>query len=166
MGKDLTTLIDESINLELNVANLYLLFHELFQEDRSFWWKLIMEEEGHAALLRSGKELFLPRNKFPHDLIDDRLRLLVDTNSRVHSLIEECEINPPSREEAFNIAFSLENSAGELHFQRFMDGEPSSKMDAIFQELNKDDKNHAERISSYMNSHGILLQSEKAKKTS
>ena len=163
MEKDLTALIKESINLELNAANLYLLFHTLFPEDAVFWWELTLEEKNHAALLRSGKELFLPRDKFPHDLVEDRLQDLIDTNSELNSLIEEYEVNPPSREEAFNIALSVENSAGELHFQRFMDKKPSSRMAEIFQELNKDDKNHAERISSYMKCNSIRLQSGRAK---
>lgn len=90
-------LIDESINLELNVASLYLLFNKLFPEDA----------------------------------------------------------------EAFNIALNIENSAGEIHFEKFMNKETELKIDHIFQQLNKDDKDHANRISSYMNRNSIPLQSEK-----
>jgi len=161
MGKDFTALIEESINLELNVADLYLLFNKLFPEDADFWWELSLEEKNHGALLRSGKEVFLPRNKFPHDLIEDRLHVLVDINSEINSLIKKYEVNPPSREKAFNVALNIENSAGELHFQRFMDKEANLKIDDIFKQLNKDDKNHAKRISSYMKRNGIRLQSEK-----
>ena len=98
MEKDFTTTIEESINLELNVADLYLLFYKLFPEDADFWWELSLEEKNHGALIRSGKELFLPIKKFPHDLIEDRLQALVDTNSKLNSLVKKYEVNPPSRE--------------------------------------------------------------------
>lgn len=159
MGKDFLTLIEESINLELNVADLYFLFHGLFKEDAKFWWELSLEENNHAALIRGVKKLFLLKNLFPYDLIEDRLQVLVDTNSKLTSLIKKFRVNPPSREEAFNIAFSIENSAGELRFQRFMDKEANSEIDDIFQKLNKYDKDHAKRISSYMKRKGIRLQS-------
>lgn len=162
MRNAFSTLIEESIKLELNVADLYLLFHKLFSEDTDFWLELSLEEKNHSALLRTGEELFLPLGKFPHRFIEDRLHALVDINSKVKSLINKYEANPPSREEAFNIALSIENSAGELHFQRFMDKKANSKIDEIFQQLNKHDKDHANRISSYMKRNGIHLQSEKA----
>ena len=163
MEEDLTTLIKESINLELNVAQLYLLFYHSYPEDSAFWWKLTVEEEHHAALLRSGKELYLPRNKFPRDLLHGLLQDLINKNRELTSLIEEYERNPPSREEAFNVALGIENSAYELHFQRFMDKKPSSRMEEIFQELNRNDKNHSEKISSYMQQKNIRLESREAK---
>ena len=163
MEKDLAALIKESIDLELNIAELYLVFHNLFPEDLAFWWNLTVEEENHAALLRSGKELFLPRNKFPRDLVHGFLQDLINKNRELNSLIEECDRNPPSREEAFNIALSIENSMSELHFQRFMDREPSSRMEEIFQKLNQDNKNHAEKISSYMKGKNIHLSHETQK---
>jgi len=36
-----------------------------------------------------------------------------------------------------------------------MDKEANSTIDIIFKELNKDDKEHAMRIRSYMEAHGI-----------
>ena len=159
MEEDLAPLIKESINLELNVAELYLVFYNLFSDDAAFWWKMTVEEENHAALLRSGKELYLPRNKFPRNLVHGLLQDLIDKNRELNALIEEYGRNPPSREEAFNIALSIENSAYELHFQKFMDKKPSSRMEEIFQQLNQDDKNHAEKIIMYMKQHNISQES-------
>jgi hypothetical protein len=161
MEEDYISLIDESIKLELNVADLYLLFFNSFPEDADFWWKLVLEERNHAALIRSGKEYFEPLNKFPYDLLANSLQKVKDTNSKLKSLIKELESVSPSRQEAFNIAFDLENSAGELHFQNFMNKEKSLKIDNIFKQLNQDDKDHALRISLYMKNHDISLQTEK-----
>jgi len=163
MEKDFIALIDESIQLELNVADLYLLFLKLFPEDSDFWWKLVLEEKNHAALIRSGKEYFEPLNKFPYDLLADSLQKVKDTNSRLKSMINKLESVSPLRQEAFNIAFEIENSAGELHFQNFMNKETNLKIDDIFKRLNKDDKDHALRISSYMEKHGIPWKTNKSR---
>ncbi|MCP4349005.1 MAG: hypothetical protein GY795_26290 [Desulfobacterales bacterium] len=160
MNKDFVTLVDESIKLELHVANLYSLFEKLFPEDAAFWWKLAFEEKNHAALIRSGKEHFEPFGKFPHDLLTPVLQELKDTNSRLETLIKKYEETSPPREEAFNVALMIENSAGELHFQEFINKEDNSAIHKIFTRLNADDKDHAKRISFYMEKHGIRLQSE------
>jgi len=47
------SLIEKAIQLELNVAELYIRFHKLFPSDASFWWKLAIEEKNHAALLKT-----------------------------------------------------------------------------------------------------------------
>ena len=158
MNNDVTSLIEESINLELNVSKIYTHFYKLFPDDAAFWWKLVVEEKNHAALIRSGKEYFEPLRKFPHDLLAPLLQILKDANSRLDSLIKKYEETPPSREEAFNIALKTEESAGELHFQKFMDKEANSTTDNIFKELNKGDKDHAKRIRCYMEEHGISIQ--------
>ena len=164
MEKDFIALIDESIKLELNVADLYMLFLKLFPADADFWWKLVLEEKNHAALIRSGKEYFEPLNKFPHDLLANSLQKVKDTNSSLKSMIKKLESVSPLRQEAFNIAFEIENSASELHFQKFMNKkEANLKIDDIFKRLNKDDKDHALRISSYMEKHGIPWKTEKSR---
>jgi ferritin len=159
MNNDITSLIEESINLELNVSKIYTHFYKLFPDDAAFWWKLVVEEKNHAALIRSGKEYFEPLRKFPHDLLAPLLQILKDANSKLDSLIKKYEETPPSREEALNIALTIEESAGELHFQKFMDKEANSATDNLFKELNKGDKDHAMRISRYMEEHGIPIQS-------
>ncbi len=160
MNNAVTSLIEESINLELNISDIYSLFHKLFPDDAEFWWMLVLEEKNHAALFRSGKESFEPVNKFPYNLLHHSLQNLNDTNSELRSVIKNFENSPPSREEAFNIALKIENSACELHFQKFMDRETNSTIDEIFKKLNNDDKDHAKRIRSYMEKHGITVQSE------
>ncbi len=48
--------LDESIQLELNLATLYTIFNDCFAEDEDFWWDLAMEERGHASLLQQEKK--------------------------------------------------------------------------------------------------------------
>lgn len=160
MNDDITALIEESINLELNVSEVYSLFHQSFPADLNFWLNLAQEEKNHATLIQSGQEHFEPKDMFPQNLLAHSLQNLKNTNSKLHSLIKNIESTPPSRQEAFNIALELENSAGELHFQKFMNEEANSAADRIFKRLNKDDKEHAMRIRFYMEKHGIPIEAQ------
>jgi hypothetical protein len=49
----------------------------------------------------------------------------------------------------------IEKSAGELHYQLAMEKSPTSSIMKIFQGLNKDCKNHTNRILAYMSDKGI-----------
>lgn len=158
MNEDLSLIIDESIQLELNVSELYRIFHAAFPEDADFWWKLCLEEENHAALIRSIKETFLPVGKFPEAIFCNSLENLKKHNTKLRSLIRKFRDNAPSREDALNIALEVEQSAGELHYQEFIEKKEKSRIEQIFEELNRDDKDHAKRIRSYMDDNGIECQ--------
>ncbi len=150
MDKKLVQIIDESIYLELNVSRLYRIFAFAFSEYYIFWWRLVMEEQNHAALLKSVKECFVPINRVPIDLLAPEAELLKDSNNKIELLIKAYELNPPSLTEAFNTAYAVEQSAGEIHYQTFMEKRPEQPVEKIFQKLNGDDKDHAQRIISFM----------------
>jgi ferritin len=160
INKDTSPLIEESINLELNISEIYLFFHQIFPKNRDLWWVLALEEKDHASIIQVGKEYFKLADIFPTELFHANLQNLKDINIELVSLIKTFKENPPSREEAFNTAFKIENLAGELEFQRFMDAEANSKVYQIFKDLNQYNKEHAMRLRSYMEKHGIPIQSE------
>ncbi len=157
MNENLHQLIEEAIQLELNVAEIYLSFHHRFPEDAGFWWKIAIEEKNHAALLRNGKQFFLDAGMFPDELVGTSVAALVNANNELANILQqEKGDNPPSRAAALNLAVKLEELAGEAHFQNAMQQAiyPSEAI-KLFQSLNEDDKDHAERIRSYMRQHGI-----------
>ena len=156
----LAEIIDESIRLELSVGDLYLLFNSMFPQDAGFWWRLAEEEKDHAALIRSGKEYFAPLQKFPADLLHKNLDELKTSTASIRSFIDKFSRHPPSRTEALTVALTLENSAGEIHFQQFMDGGGGSAIEKIFRELNRGDQDHALRIEEYMRKTGICATAE------
>ncbi|MFC1541061.1 hypothetical protein ACFL50_01285 [Candidatus Latescibacterota bacterium] len=45
----LKNIMEESIQLELKIAELYKLFIRTFPKDAYFWWELSEEEKNHAA---------------------------------------------------------------------------------------------------------------------
>ena len=44
MNNDIAALAEESINLELNVSDIYYMFYTFFPDDENLWWKLAIEE--------------------------------------------------------------------------------------------------------------------------
>ena len=154
----LIQLIDESIKLELTVAELYLVFHNAFPEDSDFWWQIMIEEKNHAAILRSGKESFLPIDKFPKKLVSNSLQDVIDTVVEIENLIRAYKDKPPSRTEAFNTALKFEISAGELHFQEFIDIKNKIGIDKIFQKLINGDKDHVFKLLDYMKKNNVEVE--------
>ncbi len=141
--------LEESIQLELNLATLYTIFNDSFSEDEDFWWELAMEERGHAALLQQEKKQPQQNEFFPKNLLAKELQPLVDANRKISELISKYKTNPPSRGEALQTALDLEMAAGESHFQQFLDCPTKSPASNIFKQLNQDDCDHAARILAY-----------------
>ena len=157
MADELEKIIDESIKLEENVAALYTIFSVTFTEDSDFWRNLVLEEKNHASLIREGRKSFLLRGEFPNELLAPKMEMLVSTNSKLAALLKEYRENPPSRETAFNVALEVENSAGEVHFERAMENAPNSELMVIFRHLNRGDRNHARMIRTYADYNGLQI---------
>lgn len=157
MNKSLRRLVEEAIKLEFNVAEVYLSFHHRFPEDASFWWDMAREEKNHASLLRSGEQFFLDIGLFPSEIVGASLEALVKLNCELKCILKQERESPPlGRAFAFNLAVKLEESAGEIHFQQAMqEAEHPSEAIKLFQSLNEDNKDHAERMRSYMRQKGI-----------
>jgi hypothetical protein len=158
MNTEFEKIVNQAIMLEKNVAGIYLIFKETFDEDADFWWQLVLEEEHHAALIKSAKVYFAPNHQFPQDLISSTFEELQKVNNMCQSYFDKYKADPPTREEAFNLALILESSAGEIHFQKFMMKNSDSEICQIFQQLNGEDLNHYRRIKSYMTEHNIVEQ--------
>lgn len=157
MADNLTLLLEEAIQIELGLSELYHLFSEKISVDRGFWWQLVMEEKNHAALLRSGIE-FLKYNKFPRGLLPDSLEELKKANKKIKNIHEKFSTDP-DRMYAFEIAYELENSTGEMHYQNYMSEEINDDLRNIFKALNRADLDHAMRIKKYWES--VLVDQKK-----
>ena len=147
--------LKESIDLELNIGDLYQLFSAKFPADYDFWWKISIEEMNHAALIESLNDVFW-MELLPFDSIEKQVDDLQKINLIVKDKIERYKLVPPTRLEAFTNGFELENSVGESHFELFMTSVQNSPVVKIFQKLNGEDKNHAKRIENYMKTNGIV----------
>jgi hypothetical protein len=148
----LTELIDESIRIEQNVSSLYVFFAENLPLDHDFWWQLHLEEKSHAMLLRTGRDSFIKRGKFPRTIIGNSIDELTQSNIWIEEQIQYCKDNRPSRSEACKIAVKIEQQAGEKHYTLFMDKDVQSGVETVFQQLNRDDKDHECRIRQHLES--------------
>ena len=149
MQPDFNLLIREAIQLELNVGKLYMLFYRLLPEDAEFWWKLSLEEENHAALLKTAQQMRASRVEIPNEMLPPGLIELQKSNQMIISAMADFEKHP-DRAKAFELAHRIELSAGEAHYEEFMNGAVDSRIKEVFRKLNRDDLNHAQRIRQYM----------------
>jgi len=147
--------LKESIEMELNIGDIYQLFSAKFPQDYSFWWKISIEELNHAALIESINDIFWDESVLPLESIEKQTEDLRKMNLYVKNMIEQFKSVPPTRSEALKLGFELENSIGESHFELFMTTVSDSPMMKIFQKLNGDDVSHAKRMASYMKENGI-----------
>jgi len=151
-------LLEESVQLELNFGKLYRIFADHFSEDNDFWWKLGIEENNHASLLRSGI-VFLESEAFPENWPFASMDAILQSNKYVNELLEIYEHNAPARIKAFQIALEIEQSAAEAHYQEAMTSrgiQDSSGLITIFRDLNRADKDHSKRIREYMKKHEVV----------
>ena len=156
--------IDEAIQLELNAAAIYSIFSKAIPEDANFWAELSWEERSHASILKTGKDILVPQDKFPVEVLPDFVQLLIETNSWLKSLLKEFSQAMPDRQIAFEIALKIEESAGEQHFQRVMAEPSDSNIINILQELCEDDLDHMNRIRAYMSDAGMIEQQDAPEK--
>lgn len=154
MANDLDKYINEAIELELNVSDLYLLFYNLFPEDSNFWWSLTIEEKNHAALLKNLKDLYHIFHEIPNEILLGDYKDLENANRDIRESIDSFRSNP-SRKKAFEYAIHIEESAGEAHFQAFAESTTLPEPFETFRQLNMDDKNHSNRIRNYMQQNNI-----------
>ena len=156
MDNELSQILDESIQLELNVADLYFCFCQAFAEDKEFWAHLAEEERNHARLLRSGKLESVDKGTFPIKILTTNLNALLKANKEIKELVKKHQQKPPpSRATAFEIAIKVEESTGEIDFSCFMQQEANSPALKLLRKLNREDRDHARRIRNYMREKGI-----------
>lgn len=152
MYQNFSLLINEAIQLELNVARLYLLFHKCLPQDAAFWWALVIEEENHAAILRTIEQMDASQVEIPDGIMPNTLSELQKANQMILKAIEDFQ-RQPDRAYAFQLAHEIEMSAGESHYNNFMNNAAESQIVEIFRTLNRDDLDHARRIQEYKKEH-------------
>jgi len=152
MYQNFGLLINEAIQLELNVARLYIMFHKRLTEDATFWWALVIEEENHAALLRTIEQMDASQVEIPGGIMPNGLAELQKANLMILKSMENFQ-RQPDRAYAFQLAYKIEMSAGESHYNNFMNNAAESRIVEIFRTLNRDDLDHARRIQEYKKEH-------------
>lgn len=149
MESQFNLIINEAIKLELSIAELYFLYYKIFPDDADFWWELSLEEKNHASLLKTVLQFNDSNVEIPEDMLPTEVEELVKSNNSIEEFIRTIEVSQ-DRTRAFQFAFMMENSTGELHYDLYMKEGPDSATTKLFQRLNGDDIDHAKRIRQYM----------------
>jgi CheY-like chemotaxis protein len=108
-------LIEAMIQIKLSIAELYSIFSEAEPDDYFFWAELAREKSSHVALLKSGKDIFMPTAEIPSKIASEDLQALTDTKNWLFSLIAKFSIEPPDRATTFETALLIEKSMSESH---------------------------------------------------
>jgi hypothetical protein len=154
MKEEFNTLIEKAIQLELLVAEFYIRLHELFPLDAGFWWTLAIEEKNHAALLKTLREMQDSHLEIPADFYPEGSEVLEESMRKISEAMREIE-KKPDRNLALRMAYDIENSAGEIHYDSFAKTESKSPVAGVFRTLNGSDIDHARRIREYMDRLGM-----------
>ena len=104
MDKKKKELLEEAIQIELNMCNLYLFYSENFTDDKDFWIQIAQEEREHAALLELGEDFF---DKFPEEIVYNHLDELKFENKRIKRTIEQYEKDLPEKKRGLQICVCI-----------------------------------------------------------
>jgi rubrerythrin len=153
MSENLDTLLDEAIRHEHTVAMLYYEFFQAFPDDADLWWKLSVEENGHAGLLEAGRKVF--GSEYGEEILPARVEYLIEANLMLEKLLEQMKEQPLSREAAFRTALEIETTTDGMIFENALQPAQDTDASAISERIRRDDLRHATMIRTYMKEHGI-----------
>jgi len=143
-----SSLIELYIEQELAMARLYKAFAGHFQEQKSFWQKLVSEEYEHAAWIKhfrdslGHREVFFSEGK-------TRAISLQSSISYIRSRIEEFEKTPFSLRRAVSISLDIEKSLLERDVIKHFDSD-SPELRDIMDILVKAQDEHIKKVESYL----------------
>ena len=150
-GNTIEELLNEAINLELNIQDLYVFYSKTYSRDHTFWWKLQLEEGNHASLLKA------MRKRLQETLIQDASSILSEdyeelkkANDLIKTTLTKWKSKPASQSEAYQFALKIEQSAQELHLQNTIEQESELEIIKLFKKLTGADRDHAKRISELL----------------
>jgi len=143
-------ILDRLVEIELKSSELYTIFRNAHEEDAEFWNGLALEEINHASLIKGALSSFVEEGLYPVEVVPPTLAELDAVVRRLNQLLGKFRKKPPTRASAFRIALEIEDSSGEVHYQRAVEATPQSEFLKMFQELNAGEADHARRIREYM----------------
>lgn len=137
-------ILENLIAWEVEISYLYKQYAGIFRENQAFWEHIAGEEESHAALLKSLKNLLKSGSVFWNigQFLPDKVakELAIVRKSR-----ERFVLNPPTENEALEIAFRIESSLLEAKFYTTVTND-ASEFKKVADVLTKATENHAQKV--------------------
>lgn len=160
MNRKIINAIKECVSQELLVAEFYLLFAQLFGEDREFWLGIMHEEIRHGSLLQTELENLCRAGILTEEAIPPDLDALLLEGSSMTNLFLDLQESPPTRARAFAIALALENSLSERHYRSRTHADPAAPARRLLESIDQDEKDHVKKIECHAARHGISIDEE------
>lgn len=139
-------IFEELIKLELNVADLYLLFSNNLENYKGFWYKLAIEEFNHASILKTALEFYESDLNVLEYFINDKISNNIKNTNKNFDKYKLDFLNNKTIENAKNIALIIESSDSEINYNKIMINNQNNEILNVLKKLNKDDHDHYERI--------------------
>ena len=149
-GNTIEELLNEAINLELNIQDLYVFYSKTYSRDHTFWWKLQLEEGNHASLLKAIKRSQETLIQDASSILSEDYEELKKANDLIKTTLTKWKSKPASQSEAYQFALKIEQSAQELHLQNTIEQESELEIIKLFKKLTGADRDHAKRISELL----------------
>jgi rubrerythrin len=154
MASDFRILIEDSIRLEQTAEKVYNEYARRFPEDTSFWTQLAHEEHCHAEMIKNTLKFFMSGSSFPREMICRSIEALEASNALADEVLEAARSGSLPLDHALALALKLEESAGELHLNKYV-CERGMAQPEVFNVLTQCDCEHARRIRNLMKSKGL-----------
>lgn len=139
-------IFEELIKLELNVADLYLLFSNNLENYKGVWYKLAIEEFNHASILKTALEFYESDLNVLEYFINDQISNNIKNTNKNFDKYKLDFLNNKTIENAKKIALIIESSDSEINYNKIMINNQNNEILNVLKKLNKDDHDHYERI--------------------
>lgn len=143
-------ILERLVEIELKTSDLYTIFRNAREEDAEFWSGLALEEINHASIIKGAISSFVEEGLYPVEVPPPTLAELNQVVRRLNQLLAKFRKRPPTRASTFRIALEIEDSSGEVHYQRAVEATPQTVFLEMFQKLNAGEADHAQRIREYI----------------
>lgn len=140
-------MLEKFTEYELKVSELYMLYSRIFQEDSGFWSQMSMEEQDHAALIRSSI-VYVQIGKFPRQMTYDCMEDIEEMLGRIDARINQYTLATPGVCEAYRFALQVERSPCEKGFRVAMLTDTDDRVMKIMQAIGNMDTLHYARVET------------------
>jgi|YelNatPaOPRAMG01_1025707.scaffolds.fasta_scaffold51925_1 rubrerythrin len=147
---DILKALDIIEKLELKLSELYSHLSKLFSDNKEvsgIFFKLSIEEKGHADLIKFQRRLILKSKDLKKDIELDMVEINNIMQKADSILKSQYQI---TIKDALKSAIELENDSGEYHYRNFIKY-GNSDLSLLLENLSKYDNEHIEQLKELLN---------------
>jgi hypothetical protein len=141
--------LDEAIDLEQALAELYFAFQCKFPTDAEFWWHMVIKKESHVSVLTNIKSICDVTDSISEELKPEQDNNYKTTAYHIRNFVLPVDYNI-TRKEALQKACEIEKMAGITIHKLIYEGKSSILGKRVLQRAGYKELSHYEQIINYM----------------